>query len=353
MLNKHVFKEMDPLVSIIIPVYNASKYVEQSVYSVINQTYRNIEVIAVDDGSTDNSYELLKSIKDSRLKVFKQLNQGACVARNRGIQESTGEYVKFLDADDYLYPDAIERQVEQSSDLAKNEEVFGDFDFVDKDGAVFCHNTVENLDMLENNQDYWVYTYWDIHTSTPLHRRENIVAVGGFDIYLSNCQETHLHLKLSLSGIRFVYHPCIVSAYRSYESPDRITYKRVNGIPSLGEKVNAMETVLSKVQQKYGKEANRFTTLLSQRYFTLADVYFQAGMIPEGRYCLDHSQSIPHLEKHPRYRGSSHLAKMYTTMGRIIGYRSTTHVMNSFSKMLGLEKREGKKSALLFGDTRN
>ena len=130
---------MDPLVSIIIPVYNASKYVEQSVYSAINQTYRNIEVIAVDDGSTDNSYELLKTIKDTRLKVFKQLNQGACVARNRGIQESTGEYVKFLDADDFLYQDAIERQVEQSSGLAKNEEVFGDFDFVDNDGAVFCH----------------------------------------------------------------------------------------------------------------------------------------------------------------------------------------------------------------------
>jgi glycosyltransferase involved in cell wall biosynthesis len=88
-----VEKTEAPLVSIVMPVYNASRFVEAAAASVLGQTYRNIELLAVDDGSTDNSLELLKSFNDPRMRVIEQMNQGAGVARNRGLQESRGKYI--------------------------------------------------------------------------------------------------------------------------------------------------------------------------------------------------------------------------------------------------------------------
>ncbi len=94
-------------VSIIIPVYNAGKYIRQCIESVLCQSMRNIEIICVNDGSTDNSLEILKEYqqKDSRMMVIDQKNQGAGVARNNGMRHASGEYLLFLDADDYFNPD--------------------------------------------------------------------------------------------------------------------------------------------------------------------------------------------------------------------------------------------------------
>ena len=88
-----VEKKEPSLVSIVMPVYNASRFVEAAVASVLGQTYQNIELLAVDDGSTDNSLELLKSFNDPCMRVIEQMNQGAGVARNRGLQESRGKYI--------------------------------------------------------------------------------------------------------------------------------------------------------------------------------------------------------------------------------------------------------------------
>ena len=99
-------------VSIIMPVYNASKYIEQSVISVNNQSLKDIELICIDDGSTDNSLELLNKLKDKYdfIKIFTQENQGSGQARNYGISEASGEYIAFLDADDiFLDNDALEK----------------------------------------------------------------------------------------------------------------------------------------------------------------------------------------------------------------------------------------------------
>jgi glycosyltransferase involved in cell wall biosynthesis len=99
-----------PLVSIIMPVYNAEKYLDCSISSVLTQTMKEIELICVDDGSTDNSYALLLDYesRDSRVRVFHQNNMFAGVARNKGIKESRAEYVCFLDADDWFEKNAIE-----------------------------------------------------------------------------------------------------------------------------------------------------------------------------------------------------------------------------------------------------
>lgn len=110
---------MDVFVSVIIPVYNKEPFVNYCVGSVLSQTYRNIEVILVNDGSTDNSLAICKQIakNDPRVILIDQNNQGVSAARNRGIETATGKYICFLDADDSLPEDAIEALVEAAEEL--------------------------------------------------------------------------------------------------------------------------------------------------------------------------------------------------------------------------------------------
>ena len=101
--------EQMPKVSVIIPVYNAEKYLRQCLDSVVNQTLQEIEIICVDDGSTDGSLAILREYEaaDSRVKVLTQKNQYAGVARNNGMAAATGEYYAFMDADDYYSENAL------------------------------------------------------------------------------------------------------------------------------------------------------------------------------------------------------------------------------------------------------
>ncbi|WP_405208877.1 glycosyltransferase family 2 protein [Aquimarina sp. LLG6339-5] len=105
---------MDNLVSIITPVYNAEKYIQDCIKSVINQTFDNWEHILIDDCSDDNSIHIIKKFcdLDSRIKLFVQdSNSGAGLARNRGIKEAKGRYISFLDADDYWHKDKLNKQL--------------------------------------------------------------------------------------------------------------------------------------------------------------------------------------------------------------------------------------------------
>ncbi len=103
-------------VSVIIPVYNAEKYLNQCMDSIINQTLRDIEIICVDDGSSDHSLDILKEYqeKDNRVKVISQKNGGAGAARNNGLRQASGEYLSFLDSDDFFEPDMLEMALENA-----------------------------------------------------------------------------------------------------------------------------------------------------------------------------------------------------------------------------------------------
>ena len=104
-----------PLVSVIIPVFNTEKYVETAVLSVLNQSYKNIEIIIVVDGSPDNAYCVCQNLQatHSNIRLVKhEVNKGASATRNTGISISKGEYILFLDSDDTLLPDAIKDMLE-------------------------------------------------------------------------------------------------------------------------------------------------------------------------------------------------------------------------------------------------
>lgn len=100
----------NPLVSVIVPVYNVEKYLRQCLDSILGQTYKNLEVIIVDDGSTDSSANIIKEYKkkDDRIVVISQKNQGLSAARNVGIKKANGDYIMFVDSDDWIAPDIVE-----------------------------------------------------------------------------------------------------------------------------------------------------------------------------------------------------------------------------------------------------
>ena len=125
-------------VSVIIPVYNAAKCLEQCIRSVMNQTLRGIEIICVDDGSSDASLEILRRLaqEDARIRVLEQPNQGAGAARNRGLSIAEGEYLSFLDADDFFEPDMLEKAYGQAVRDRAQVTVFG-ADFYDDKRGVF------------------------------------------------------------------------------------------------------------------------------------------------------------------------------------------------------------------------
>lgn len=102
---------MNPLVSIIIPLYNAENYIAETLRSVLNQTWKNKEIIIVNDGSTDNSLAVVKSFDFEEIIVINQKNQGASAAKQTGLNRANGQFIQYLDADDILAPDKIEIQL--------------------------------------------------------------------------------------------------------------------------------------------------------------------------------------------------------------------------------------------------
>ena len=95
---------MDDLISVIVPVYNVEEYLDRCIESIVNQTYKNLEILLIDDGSTDNSYNICDkwAKKDNRIKVVHKENGGVSSARNVGLDVATGDYIGFVDSDDYI-----------------------------------------------------------------------------------------------------------------------------------------------------------------------------------------------------------------------------------------------------------
>jgi glycosyltransferase involved in cell wall biosynthesis len=194
-----------PLVSVVVPVYNAEAYLSRAIDSILGQTYTNLEVIAVDDGSTDTSAQLLAKYTD-RLQVISQENSGSAQARNAGIERSRGKYVAFLDADDYWHPEKLRLQVavlERNPDIGL---VYNDWIVVhgqaDDEIEAFEATTLPNGDLpIDEEQSGWVYyeLLWDsiVHTSAAAVRTDVLKKVGGFDGELRKGQDYDLWLRLS------------------------------------------------------------------------------------------------------------------------------------------------------------
>ena len=206
----------NPLVSIIIPVYNGSAYMREAIDSALGQTYENIEVIVVNDGSKDNSEEVALSYGDS-IRYFSKKNGGVSTALNLGIANMRGEYFSWLSHDDVYYPNKIEKSIDAIKDCPERI-VYSDYDVIDNDGNV--------LDTA-NFRKYYRYADFECglfvvlnacaNGCTMLISRYNFTKYGTFDETLRTTQDYELFFKM-FRDQQLVYINEPLTKYRSHDS---------------------------------------------------------------------------------------------------------------------------------------
>ena len=183
-----------PRVTIFIPVFNAEEFLYETVSSALGQIYRDFEVLAVDDGSTDNSVLILENFNDNRLRIIKnETNMGRPYTRNRGIELAKGEYLAVLDSDDLAEPERLSRQVEfldQHHDFAA---VGSSAYYIDSSGNIvsLCEVPTEYDDI--RNRIF--YTNCFIHSSV-MFRRQVLIDIGGYNLAFPQAQDYELFLRL-------------------------------------------------------------------------------------------------------------------------------------------------------------
>jgi len=190
-----------PLVSVVIPCFNAEKYLRDAIVCALAQTYQPVEVIVVDDGSTDGSLETAQSF-GSRIRLISRSHQGAPAARNCGIEAASGEYIQLLDADDLLDPGKLEHHrpfIERGD---------GGLSFCD--GRATCETGRDFLydASLNPGDDAVCYVLANsLPTVSPVYRKRALLQVHGFREDLPCAQEFDLHLRMACAGIPFMHMP--------------------------------------------------------------------------------------------------------------------------------------------------
>lgn len=201
------------LVSILIPCFNAERWIGQAIESALSQTWADTETVVVDDGSTDGSLEVIKSF-GSKIQFETGPNRGGNRARNRLLELSRGPWVQYLDADDYLMPEKVAAQVEFLKDHGEADVVFG---------PVTLEHWSERepqraLLPIPEPHDAWVLlARWYLpQTGSPLWRKQAIMDVGGWKPDQASCQEHELYLRLLTGAKRLVYCPANGAVYRQW-----------------------------------------------------------------------------------------------------------------------------------------
>lgn len=184
-----------PSISVVIPVYNGEQTIRETIESILNQTFCDLEVIVINDGSQDSTLDTVKSIPDPRLQVFSYTNAGLATSRNRGIFHAAGDYISFIDADDLWTPDKLDSQFQALQQHPQAALAYSWTDYIDESsqfirrgshaqphGNVYSHLLLNNF--IENG-------------SNPLIRKQALIEIGGFDETLKAAEDWDLYLRLA------------------------------------------------------------------------------------------------------------------------------------------------------------
>lgn len=172
--------DRDPVLSVIMPSYNAASFIDQTITSVLNQTFTDFELLIIDDGSTDSTLEIANhyATRDRRIKVISQTNQGVSATRNRGIQIAKGRFIAFLDADDLWLPDKLAAHIEHFYPNPNLAVSFSRVEFISPDGEPTGQVSTSRLVNLKPED--FLYENPTSTMSNLVVRSEVFVQVGGF-----------------------------------------------------------------------------------------------------------------------------------------------------------------------------
>jgi len=306
------------LVSVIIPCYNAQKWLAEAIDSCLQQTYSRIEIIVVDDGSTDDSLEIIKSYGDQVIWESGQ-NRGGNFARNRGLALSKGDYVQYLDADDYLLPEKIEKQVrcleETGADIVYS-------DWRHKRHLTNGTSVLESIKVCGPKKDFleslladegWVAPVALLFTRAVIDKSEQ------WDEDLTAGQDRDFLMSAAINGAKFVYQPGCHSIYRRYGNTTVSTSCKVRWLESHCLVVEKAERKLCQL----GKFSTKYRQALARFYYDAARNYLYKDY-PNRIEEFSYANYLHFLEKvlrlYPNFRANN--GAVYNLLQRVFGFQN-------------------------------
>jgi len=262
-------RENSPTVSVIIPTYNRAHLIGRAIQSVLNQTYQDFEIIVVDDGSTDNTKEIVKSLDDKRIRYIRHKeNKGGGAARNTGIKAAIGEYIAFLDSDDEWLPEKLECQMKVFKNAGSEVGVvYTGFIYIDELGEYTNGQHIPE-------KRGWIYEDILVENcvgtaSTVLVKRKCFEKAGLFDENLPSCQDWEMWIRLAREHqFDFIEDPLV--KYHIHKS--RIS-------TDLEAKIKGITIVID----KFSGEFTSRRKIYSQRRFSIGNLYCHLGNMKRGR----------------------------------------------------------------------
>lgn len=205
-----------PLISVVIPVYNGFNYIEQAIQSALNQSYKNIEIIVINDGSQDNNKteNICNNFKD-KIRYYKKENGGVATALNYGITRARGEYISWLSHDDYFHPKKLEKQIDYIS-LSEQKEslIFSSYYIINESGSITHEQIVSNR-WLQHSILTVLST--SVNGCTTLVPKKYFRDMGMFNEKLITVQDNDLWLRMATNGVPFTYLPIPLLYSRQHE----------------------------------------------------------------------------------------------------------------------------------------
>ncbi|MBH8555078.1 glycosyltransferase [Nostocaceae cyanobacterium CENA357] len=200
-----------PKISVVIPAYNSEKTIKATIDSVLNQTFTDFELIIINDGSQDSTLDIVSQIQDSRIKIFCFENAGGNVSRNRGLHQSVGKFVSFLDADDIWTHEKLASQFKALQENVEAKVAYSWTDYIDENG-VFLFSGTHNIYNGDIYEKLLVNNFLE-NGSNPLIYREALIELDGFDESLKAAQDWDMWLRLA-AQYNFVGVPSVHILYR-------------------------------------------------------------------------------------------------------------------------------------------
>lgn len=271
--------EEKPLVSVVIPTYNRANIIDKAIDSVLDQTYENLEVVVVDDGSTDNTEEVVTAYDDPRVRYIPlEENQGANVARNTGIKEAKGEFIAFQDSDNIWDEEKIEKQVKAYMNSPEDHKVVF---------TIVCGN-------LRKGGKIYVPEKWatprngDIHntirkgscvsTQGIFTKKSCLEKVGYFDEEFPRLQDWELAFRLS--------------KHYKFKLVDEVMVEAYHDESSITEDNKALAEAIEMFLEKHRDDFEGHEDILSEHYFWLASVLFSLDRDEEAQKYLKKAWSL-------------------------------------------------------------